>query len=890
MKHFSTRLITFTIASFFSMACYAQTMTETLAGAGNFIVPCSVSSITVSCWGGGGAGQGDNTNNTIGGGGGGSGAFCSSVIAVTPGQSIAYSVGAGGAGNSTSTFSVTQNGGASTFGGLTAGGGAGGNGPTGGAGGTASGGTTNTNGAAGANRVGGAGGAGGAAPGGGGAGGAAGADAAAGSGGAAPGGAGGGAGDANVVIVTISKASGSGGAGRITVSYDFITAGNDQNLAACLTSGTLNATAVPAGSIGTWTCVTNCGGVSIATPTSPTSAFSGLTVPGSTTFRWTVTDDPGVAGGAGCTSTSDDVVINTLTGALCPTYCSQDADMNCSSFSEAITSVVYRTISNSGTGCSEPGSSTVVTPGQTNAITISTVGSGTYDLSIHIDWNADGDFADAGEFILVGNGVNPGTFNSSIAVPAGATCDAAVRMRIIWNYSANTTQATACATNLTYGEIEDYTLNISCCTPNCSNGIQDCTEQGVDCGGPCGTPCAGVPSCTNSIQDQDEVGVDCGGLICAPCGTPCSTFSGATASPAAVSSGGIVDATVSDQTISTCVNVTYSNRGTNWLHGVFINTASTGFVSSQGVGAVPEPNYSSIGTTYRWRNLSNNFTGNTSGNSMTQDGWYVVTGAADNNPGDNLGWPDGAGTTFGPFCFETVVSCDGLDGDVNAFINFQTTGDSYSGSWTTIDCGRETSFGANSFSYTLRCPSVLPVEMLNFNADFTGRIVKINWATLSEHNSSYFEVYKSNDGTFFEKIETVKAAGNSSFRKDYTSYDLNPSNRITYYKIRQYDVDGNKSETKILALITPLQVQDIAVIPNPVNTVSSVTFTAGKKEMDQVFIRDLSGKIVWHESIEVNEGANEYTFNTTGFNPGIYFLELANESDNKKIKFIKSQE
>jgi len=391
---------------------YAQTPSSptTLTGSGNFIVPCGVTSITVKCWGGGGAGQGDNTNNTIGGGGGGSGAYCTSTIAVTPGQSIAYSVGTGGTANSTSTFNASQNGTASTFGTLSAGGGAGGNGAVGGAGGVASGGTTNTNGANGASNSAGAGGLGGSAPGAGGAGGAGGADAANGVAGTAPGGGGGGAGDATTLGVTITKSSGAGGAGSKTVNLVITEAGAGQNLAACATSGTLAATAVPAGSIGTWTCVTNCGGVTIASPTSANSTFSGLTVPNATTFRWTVTDDPGVAGGAGCTTTTDDVVINTLTGPLCPVYCGQDADMNCSSFSEAITAVSYKTISNSGTGCSEPGTSTIVTPGSTSPNTITTSGSGTYDLTVHVDWNGDGDFADVGEYKYLGYNVRQGAF------------------------------------------------------------------------------------------------------------------------------------------------------------------------------------------------------------------------------------------------------------------------------------------------------------------------------------------------------------------------------------------------------------------------------------------------------------------------------------------------
>ena len=49
--------------------------------------------------------------------------------------------------------------------------------------------------------------------------------------------------------------------------------------------------------------------------------------------------------------------------------------------------------------------------------------------------------------------------------------------------------------------------------PTCTDGIQNGTETGVDCGGPC-DPC---PSCTDGIQNGEETGIDCGGPDCDPC-------------------------------------------------------------------------------------------------------------------------------------------------------------------------------------------------------------------------------------------------------------------------------------------------------------------------------------------------------------------------------------
>lgn len=106
---------------------------QTLTGTGTFTVPANVTQILVSgCGGGGGGGGAGGGNSTVdveiypgrsGGGGGGGGAGQSvqnRVITVNPGQTISYSVGAGGSGgNGGNPGAIGSNGsagGTTTFG------------------------------------------------------------------------------------------------------------------------------------------------------------------------------------------------------------------------------------------------------------------------------------------------------------------------------------------------------------------------------------------------------------------------------------------------------------------------------------------------------------------------------------------------------------------------------------------------------------------------------------------------------------------------------------------------------------------------------------------------------------------------------------------------------
>lgn len=77
-----------------------QTAVISATGAGSWVAPAGVSSVIVEAWGAGGGGGGANTTGSGGGGGGGGGEYAKSTLAVTPGNSYSYGVGAGGAAGS----------------------------------------------------------------------------------------------------------------------------------------------------------------------------------------------------------------------------------------------------------------------------------------------------------------------------------------------------------------------------------------------------------------------------------------------------------------------------------------------------------------------------------------------------------------------------------------------------------------------------------------------------------------------------------------------------------------------------------------------------------------------------------------------------------------------
>ncbi len=102
--------------------------------------------------------------------------------------------------------------------------------------------------------------------------------------------------------------------------------------------------------------------------------------------------------------------------------------------------------------------STSLTQGQSYTITVTPTWTGTVyaeGYAVWIDYNKDGDFSDAGEQVWSQAATTATPVSGSFTIPAG-TVQGNTRMRVSMKYNG---VPTACET-FTYGEVEDYTVNL----------------------------------------------------------------------------------------------------------------------------------------------------------------------------------------------------------------------------------------------------------------------------------------------------------------------------------------------------------------------------------------------------------------------------------------------
>jgi beta-glucanase (GH16 family) len=98
-------------------------------------------------------------------------------------------------------------------------------------------------------------------------------------------------------------------------------------------------------------------------------------------------------------------------------------------------------------------------------------------------------------------------------------------------------------------------------------------------------------------------------------------------------------------------------------------------------------------------------------------------------------------------------------------------------------------------------PPVIPVEMVFFKAKAVNNTTVLDWQTASERNNRAFDIERSNNGTAFTFIGTIKGNGTTSSINNYTFTDETPVNGVNYYRLKQVDNDGKATQSKVVSVV-----------------------------------------------------------------------------------------
>ncbi len=170
----------------------------------------------------------------------------------------------------------------------------------------------------------------------------------------------------------------------------------------------------------------------------------------------------------------------------------------------------------------------------------------------------------------------------------------------------------------------------------------------------------------------------------------------------------------------------------------------------------------------------------------------------------------------------------------------------------------------------------LAIKLDKISAVNLGSTNRIDWSTLSEEKTDYFELERSADARNFSKIAELKAKGEAG---NYSYIDYEPSNGINYYRLKMVNNAGIGVYSKVVSA-TVQKDFIVEAYPNPVSDHLTVITKGIQGNEATIQITDVTGKTL----TTLTAVSNVTTIDMKGFANGIYLIKY---SDNNRTQTIK---
>jgi Secretion system C-terminal sorting domain len=153
-----------------------------------------------------------------------------------------------------------------------------------------------------------------------------------------------------------------------------------------------------------------------------------------------------------------------------------------------------------------------------------------------------------------------------------------------------------------------------------------------------------------------------------------------------------------------------------------------------------------------------------------------------------------------------------------------------------------------------------------------------------------YTLQHSADATNFTDVITLNAKNDLGNVK-YTTYDENPSEDVTYYRVKQLDLNGVEKYTNTISVSLKSMYDNIYNIhPNP--TTNNLNFEYYSKSNNSISMEliNYAGASVLRIEQFLEKGKNNVTLPMIEFDKGVYILKVVSEASGKTThhKIIKN--
>lgn len=152
----------------------------------------------------------------------------------------------------------------------------------------------------------------------------------------------------------------------------------------------------------------------------------------------------------------------------------------------------------------------------------------------------------------------------------------------------------------------------------------------------------------------------------------------------------------------------------------------------------------------------------------------------------------------------------------------------------------------------------LPVNFLNVTAGKKDSRVVLNWEVSREINTLEYIVERSADGSNFSVIGSTPykegpALGNAY---EYTDNNIPAADGSLYYRIREWDTDGQYVYSKIVSVQLNNLSGKLSAYPNPARNSVTVSFSCTNAGPVSLRLFDMKGSLLWQQLYSASASQN----------------------------------
>ena len=201
--------------------------------------------------------------------------------------------------------------------------------------------------------------------------------------------------------------------------------------------------------------------------------------------------------------------------------------------------------------------------------------------------------------------------------------------------------------------------------------------------------------------------------------------------------------------------------------------------------------------------------------------------------------------------------------------------------WNDLGGSSTYNSGANTLAYTsytgnfspfaiTEANVVLPLTWLSFTGKQNNYTIDLAWETASEVNTAYFDIERSEDAAAFSGIGRVAATQFPAAVNSYQFSDINPLAGRSFYRLKQVDVNGKITYSKLLQFNSNAK-QDFSIVATPgaANLILNAPQSLSGKTMLSVF--DANGRKIFSQQVVAGRNLVPVSALTTH---AIYFIKL----------------